>query len=463
MAKLRVHSTPSFDYSFLAQDASWAPGPRLDGDSMKGNQPRLVDVARLRVGMFIHLDLGWTEHPFPFNSFKLRSDEQIKALRDLGLAQVRYSPERSDVEPLEEAQPAVAAAEREAVAEPAAVDPVQLERRQRREQLLAQQVNLERCERQFGDASRAFRSVLQQVRSKPVEALGEASEMVGGMVGEMTGEREIAIRLLSEKAGEESALHALNVTVLSVLLGRACGYDVETLHGIGLGALLHDIGKLELPDRLRWSDESSISSAAERTLFRQHVQHGGRLLRSVALPKIADDVIFQHHEHSDGSGYPDGLRGEQIGLGARVVSLVNHYDNLCNPANPAQSITPHDALAIMFARHRAHYDPTIMAVFIRMMGVYPPGSVVQLNDERFALSVAVNPMRPLKPRVVVYDPGVPTEEALILDLEDSPELGVQRAIKPVQLPRAVFDYLSPRKRMCYFFERSREAQDAALA
>lgn len=430
---------------------------------MKDSQLKLIEVDRLRVGMFVHLDLGWTEHPFPFSSFKLRSAEQIQALRELGLERVRYSPERSDVQPLP-ARPAEAPGGAAPQPEPAeATTPEQAERRRRRDMLLAQQASLERCERQFGDASRTFRNVLHQVRAQPAEAVAEASAMVQGMVESMTGEREVAIRLLSEKAGEETALHALNVTVLSVLLGRACGYDAASLAQIGLGALLHDIGKLDLPDRLRWADEASAGSAAERKLYHQHVEHGVRLLRTLALPTLAAEILLQHHEHADGSGYPAGLAGEQIGLGARVVSLVNQYDNLCNPANPAQAITPHDALAIMFARQRSHFDATTMAVFIRMMGVYPPGSVVQLNDQRYALSVAVNPLRPLKPRVVVYEPEVPTEEALILDLEDSQELGVQRAIKPLQLPRAVFDYLSPRKRMCYFFERSREQQEGLAA
>jgi putative nucleotidyltransferase with HDIG domain len=432
---------------------------------MKDSQLKLIEVDRLRVGMFVHLDLGWTEHPFPFNSFKLRSVEQIQTLCELGLQRVRYSPERSDVLPLP-AQPAAApeeAAQAPELDSAAAPTPEQAERRRRRDVLLAQQASLERCERQFGDASRSFRNVLHQVRAQPAEAVAEASALIQGMVESMTGEREVAIRLLSEKAGEETALHALNVTVLSILLGRACGYDTECLAQIGLGALLHDIGKLDLPDRLRWADEASAGSAAERKLYHQHVEHGARLLRAQALPKVAAEILLQHHEHADGSGYPAGLSGERIGVGARVVALVNQYDNLCNPANPAQAITPHDALAIMFARQRSHFDATTMAVFIRMMGVYPPGSVVQLNDQRYALSVAVNPMRPLKPRVVVYDPEVPTEEALILDLEDSPELGVQRAIKPLQLPRAVFDYLSPRKRMCYFFERSRELQEGLAA
>ena len=151
-------------------------------------------------------------------------------------------------------------------------------------------------------------------------------------------------------------------------------------------------------------------------------------------------MIAQHHEHADGSGYPAGSRGEQLSVGARVVSLVNQYDNLCNPGNPAAALTPHDALAVMFARMRGQFDSATMATFIRMMGVYPPGSTVQLTDGRYALSVSVNAARPLKPRVVVHDPTIPTE-----------------------LPRAVFEYLSPRKRMCYFFERNRSGEELGTA
>jgi hypothetical protein len=95
-----------------------------------------------------------------------------------------------------------------------------------------------------------------------------------------------------------------------------------------------------------------------------------------------------------------------------------------------------------------------MGIFIRMMGVYPPGSVVQLNDERYAMVVSVNSSRPLKPRLIIYDPQISKEEALVVDLEQQPNLGVRRSIKPIQLPRQVMDYLSPRQHICYFFERA---------
>jgi hypothetical protein len=99
----------------------------------------------------------------------------------------------------------------------------------------------------------------------------------------------------------------------------------------------------------------------------------------------------------------------------------------------------------------------VLGGFIRMMGVYPPGSVVQLNDERYAMVVSVNSSRPLKPRIIVFDAKVPKHEALMLDLETAPDLSIKRSLKPAALPRAALDYLSPRQRMCYFFERAVDA------
>jgi hypothetical protein len=101
---------------------------------------------------------------------------------------------------------------------------------------------------------------------------------------------------------------------------------------------------------------------------------------------------------------------------------------------------------------KTRFDGVALSAFIRMMGVYPPGSVVQLVDDRYAIVVSVNSSRPLKPRVVVYDPSVSRHEALILDLEKMPNIGIRRSLKPAGLPRDAMDYLSPRLRVCYFFE-----------
>jgi putative nucleotidyltransferase with HDIG domain len=278
--------------------------------------------------------------------------------------------------------------------------------------------------------------------------------MVGGLLGQLSENEETCIRLLSEKAGEKTSLHAINVTVISLLLGKAMALDAAAMRELGIGALLHDLGKMDLPDRLRWSDDHFTS--AERQLYRDHVTHGVALAKKMGLSKEAQLIVGQHHELADGSGYPQKLKGEQISVPARIVALVNQYDNLCNPGNPALAVTPHEALSLIYAQSKKRFDARSLALFIRMMGVYPPGSVVELTDARYAMVVSVNSSRPLRPQVIVHDPQIPAAEALVLDLETLPELGIRRSLKPLQLPKAAFDYLSPRKRLCYFFERARE-------
>jgi hypothetical protein len=163
-------------------------------------------------------------------------------------------------------------------------------------------------------------------------------------------------------------------------------------------------------------------------------------------------VVAQHHEMADGSGFPARLSLDRMAIGARIVSLINRYDNLCNPAQVAAALTPHEALSLIFAQTRTKFDATMLNAFIRMMGVYPPGSLVQLTDDRYATVVSCNSSRPLKPRVLVCDTRVPVEEALLLNLDGCTDLGIRRSLKATQLPAAARDYLSPRQRMVYFFE-----------
>ncbi|WP_137938355.1 DUF3391 domain-containing protein [Chitinivorax sp. B] len=419
---------------------------------MSDAQIQLIEVSRLRVGLYIHLDLGWMEHPFSLNSFKIRNQEQIDILRSLGVARVRYSPDKSDCLPAPDELDIDVTTKAPSWE---AISPAMQAKQRRRELLANQRASLQQCERQFGEATKVFKQVLKTVHAQPANAAKLADAMMDGFIGDMLGDREAAIRLLSEKSGEESSLHAINVVVISLLLAKVVGMVGNELRDLGLGAMLHDVGKIELPDRLRWKDDHF--TPAERQLYQAHVNHGVELARKMGLSTGAVLVIGQHHECVDGSGYPLHLPGTKQTMASRIVALVNQYDNLCNPANPAMSMTPHEALSVMFAQMKAHFDVTLMAAFIRMMGVYPPGSVVQLNDERFALVVSVNSARPLKPRVIIHDSEVPKDEAIVVDLEQEPDLGIQRSLKPMQLPKATYDYLSPRKRMCYFFERAREA------
>lgn len=412
----------------------------------------LVDVARLRVGMFIYIDLSWQHHPFPFNSFKLRNADQIATLRSLGLEQVRWSPDKSDAKPLPEA--VVEVAQRAAAGDPATVAAVApaaaAEAPSRRQQLAAQLAALKRCEAKYDDASKVFRQLQYSVRNDPESARDAAVDVVSSMAKEVEGDHEAAIRLLSEQADEPVSAHAVNVAVLSMLLGRACGLEPVRLREMALGAFFHDIGKLDLPFYLRHG--ASQLNPEERRAAQKHVEQGVEAGRRMGLPPTALRAIAEHHEFADGSGYPQGLKGEAISPAGRIVALVNHFEGLCNPHSGEIGVTPHDAIALIYAKQRSLFDERTLALFIRLMGVYPPGTAVELNDKRLALVVGGNPGRPLKPRVVVFDGAASVDEADVLDIDAQPGLAVARALRPEQLPPLAFAYLTGRKRLCYYFD-----------
>jgi putative nucleotidyltransferase with HDIG domain len=420
----------------------------------------LIDVQDLRVGMVVHLDGGWMAHPFPLSRFKIASAEQIATIRSLGLKRVRWEPQFSDAT-------AAAGADTDGnrivhsdpVLAPASPPPADTARTTHREQLARQREALQRCERQFAEATTACTELTRIAGARPLEAGGQAKALSQALVGKMLGEQDLCIQLLSSAAGSKASAHALNVAILSLLLGRKLGLGADDLLDLGVGAVLHDIGKAELPERVRQREDHFI--AAEVKEYEEHVAHGVAYARRMGLAAGAALVVAQHHEHCDGSGFPLRLGADKLSLPARIVALVNRYDKLCNPNLVAKALTPHEALALLFAGSAQQFDKAVMAGFIKMMGVYPPGSTVQLSDERYALVVNVNAGRPLKPCVLVHDARVPREEALVLDLQTLSGLGIRRSVKPLQLPPPALNYLAPAKRVAYFFEPAHVLEAAA--
>ena len=433
---------------------------------MQEGQSKLIDVGELRKGMFIQLDLGWMDHPFPLNSFKISSDEQIHTIVSLGVENVRHFPDRSDadVPPAAEAGNLAADPSADALAADDRAEGVASHwaaRRNRARKLENEQHRLAVCERQFSNATRQFRRVVETVHASHLLARQDSESVVGRCVDELIGQGESVIRLLSESVGERSGQHSVNVMVISLMLGRSLGLEREALVELGLAALLHDIGKLELPDRFRNVEDNF--SAVEHRLYQSHVVHSVSMAQSMGLPPGVVAGIAQHHEMADGSGFPARVAGDQMQMAGKIVSLVNRYDNFCNPARGTSVTTPHEALSVMFSQMKPRFDPAVLGAFIRMMGVYPPGSIVQLGNDRYGMVVSVNAQRPLRPKVIVHDPAVPRKEALIIDLETQPELGIRRSLKTHQLPKAAMDYLSPRRRICYFFERAADPDAIGVA
>lgn len=414
-----------------------------------------LSMDQLRVGLYVHFDLKWFEHPFTFGHFKIKSEEQIRIIRSLGLEAVRFSPHLSEGSP----PPKVAAAPApspDARAVPVAsaepeLSPIMLAKRAMMEQMRLRRQNAERIENAFSDTANTVRDIEKNLYSKPAETVQQATKLIAQIADSILSAPELAIHVMGDKmGGEEQYFHALNVTMLSMMMARDIKLPVEVVGMLGIGALMHDIGRKEVPDKILKKTEALTQ--AERNFYEMHCQYGVDLGRRLQLAPAELAIIREHHEMFDGTGYPAKLKGDSISLLSRIVVIANYYDELCNPLVLAEALTPHEALSLMFAKLRSKFDSKLLQVFIRCLGVYPPGTIVQLSNGAIGMVATVNTARPMKPTVIVYDADVPKDEAIMLDMERETEINIAKAIRPAQVPREVYNYLSPRKRVSYYFD-----------
>lgn len=420
---------------------------------MSRDESVTIQTAQLQIGMYVYIDLGWMDHPFPLNRFKIKSEAQINTIRALGLQEIRYCPENSDVPPLQlvsepvEAEPV----RQEASAELAAM---LAEKQERKERLEQHRAKVRECEKLISNAAKLMRKVNSEIFSRPKDCMDSAHQLMDSFLEILLGDNGTVLFALNDKlAGEEIYVHSVNVSVLATLIAKELKVPPSDIKLIGMGCLFHDIGKVEIPTKVTLKIDPLTH--AEKSLLQEHVNYGEKIARNAQLDPAALAIVSQHHEYVDGTGYPNKLKQDKISLLAQLVAIINLYDNLCNPINPAMALTPHEALSTLFTQYRTKLNAKILQAFIRFMGVYPPGSVVSLSDGTIGIVVSVSSGKSLRPTLLIYDPNVPKEEAILLDMETLPDVNISKAIRPALLSPEVFAYLSPRKRATYFFDATK--------
>ena len=419
---------------------------------MQGPENSFVTMDQLQIGLYVYLDMKWFEHPFAFNNFKIKDEEQIRIIRSLGVKKVRFDPTRSDLKSPPKASGQ--AHEEEKPEEPVLKEhPALAAKRALIEKIKVQREAAARIENAFVDTAKTIHNVEKNLLTHPEETVDQANKLVGQIADSILTAPELAIQVMGDKVGgEEMYFHSLNVTMLSLMMARDIKLPQEAVQPLGMGALFHDIGRREIPDKILMKMEPLTQS--ERNYYELHCQYGVEVGRKLKFPLPTLAIIQEHHELVDGSGYPRKLKGDEISILARIVAIANYYDELCNPQNILNALTPHEALATMFAKLRTKFDAKLLQVFVRCLGVYPPGTVVQLSNGLIGMVVTINTAKPMKPMVMVYDASIPKEEAILVDLEGEADVNISKAIRPAQLPREVYNYLSPRKQVSYYFDAS---------
>ena len=413
-----------------------------------------VDTKQLQPGMYVYIDLGWMDHPFPLKRFKIKTTEQIRTIRSLGIKNIRYNPAKSDMPPLplshEQAAPSTPV---EPTISPE-VEAMMVEKHACKERLEQHRAKVIACEKTVANAAKLVRSINNDIFSKPEACMASAGQLVDSFIEALMSDSGTVLFALNDKVdGEEIYVHSVNVSVLAILLAKEMKVPLVDIRLIGVGCLFHDIGKLEIPSKVTLKKDPL--TAAEKSLLQEHPSYGEKIARNARIDPGALAIVTQHHEFIDGTGYPHKLKQEKISPLAQLVAIINHYDNLCNPVNPAHALTPHEALSKLYIQYRTKLNSTMLQTFIRFMGVYPPGSIVSLSDGTIGMVISVSSGKSLRPTLLVYDPDVPKAESILLDLETLPDINISKAIRPSLLPPEVFSYLNPKKRATYFFDATK--------
>ena len=226
---------------------------------------------------------------------------------------------------------------------------------------------------------------------------------------------------IKQKGGEEFN-RAVNTSIHMATFGRFLQFPSERLELLGLAGLLLDIGKTKLPDAI--VQKQDVLTKEEYDLTKSHVLLSIELIRAAAgLPKDVEEIVLQHHERQDGSGYPQGLRGRQITIDGAIAGLVNSYSALTSKRTYTEQDSPSNALSKLYKLRGKLFHEALVEQFIQCIGIYPVGSTVELNTGEVGIVIAQNLVRRLQPRVmVVLDASwKPIRPQVVLDLIKEPK------------------------------------------
>jgi len=414
---------------------------------MSSSSLHVIDVDQLLVGLYVHLDLGWMDHPFPLSNFKLKDAKQIAQIKKIGLRKVRYDPTRSDCAPQPLGLTTNNSVSVTAVATTAIIADVQAKTARIKQLHQAMDEN----EKKFIIASNLARQATRNILRAPQASIAKAALVVDNLVETALMEGDVAIHALNgSRSNDLNYQHSLNVAVLALMLAKSIEMSADDARLLGMAAIFHDIGTAEVSDKILLKKD--VLTKFEQSHLEQHCVAGARMAEQAGLSARIGNIILQHHEFSDGSGYPEKLHGEQTDPLARLLALVNTYDGLCNPHNLTLARTPYEALAYMFAQQRSKLDKPLLKCLIKVLGIYPAGSVVQLSTGAHAIVVSSNPSKPLRPFVMLHERVVKRQGPLIVDLREEPSIHINACLRPNQLPAEVLHDLNPRQRISYFLD-----------
>jgi HD-GYP domain-containing protein (c-di-GMP phosphodiesterase class II) len=384
-----------------------------------------VDIADLRVGHFVHIDHSWLEHPFLRRSFLIETPRELALIRGAGLTRLSIDRARSTPTPMEEG----ASPDDEGVAADAAR--LQTEKAAYTTVVHRRRAELVQTQRQYEAAAETAQGLLGQLSTADRSACGTVEELVRQTIGGTPAGSPLTFAPARSIDSPERRLgcQALDAMAIAVAVGRRFGIQGDELELLATSALVHGAGLLALPENLR--DEHAFSNEMAQLEFQDYPLLGVQLLRECGsfAPEVLQ-IVRQHRERPDGTGFPEGASADQIHRLAPIVGVVREFQVLS--ASRAAGV-PAAALAHLYRSLRGAYGADVVDNLIAAVTVYPPGSYLALSDGSIARVMRVSEQARLRPTVCVFDAALTPADAEIVDLAVNSDVSVAKVLAPNQL------------------------------
>lgn len=271
----------------------------------------------------------------------------------------------------------------------------------------------------YRQARRLTKTLLDDARLGNVVNSQQAKDTVKDCVNSILRNPDALIWMSRMRTEDEyTAEHCLNVCILSIAFGRHLGMPESELEKIGLCGLLHDVGKMRVPPEVL--NKSGRLTDKEFNIIKAHSVHGRNLLMaSPGVPNVVVDVAYSHHEKIDGTGYPRQLKATGISDFSRIIAIVDAYDAMTADRCYSRAIPSTEALKMIFKDRGTHFDERLALEFIKCVGLYPPGSIVELVNGLVGIVLETNyRYRHLPKIIVVHDLNKPLDKEQVLTLGD---------------------------------------------